>query len=235
LENAWLDPIREGIYAAEVETSGRRSSLIDAILSRKSVSPKHLMQPGPSESEIELILQAALTAPDHGNLRSWRAILIPPSRREELAELFKSAKLEECPGATEDELDRAGQKALNGPILIALLLTPVEDHAQVTVEEQYIALGAALQNVLLAAHVLGYGAMTTSGRKMRSRALREALVRTPSEELVAFVTIGTRMRNPRSRPAVSAEPYVSQWEPHSEPSQHCGEETERKLQTSGCP
>jgi nitroreductase len=213
LENACVDLRGEGVQAADAETSvGRHSALIHAILSRKSVSPKHLMEPGPSEAEIELILQAAITAPDHCTLRTWRAILIPRSRRERLAELFKAAKLEECPGATEDDLDRAGQKALNGPLLIALLLTPVEEHAQVTVEEQYIALGAALQNMLLTAHSLGYGAMITSGGKMRSRALREAFVRAPGENLVAFVTIGTRARDPQIRPTVSANPYVSHWE-----------------------
>lgn len=234
MENAWIDARGEGAPIAEAETSAGRGTLINAILSRKSVSPKHLGEPGPTEAEIELILQAALTAPDHGNLRSWRAILIPPSRREELAELFKLAKLEECPNATGDDLDRAGQKALNGPLLITFLLNPVADHAEVTVEEQYIALGAALQNMLLAAHVLGYGAMTTSGRKMRSRALREAFVRVPGEQLVAFVTIGMRARNSRTRPTVSGKPYVSQWEAHFDPSQHCGE-TGAKLQTSGCP
>lgn len=212
MENVWVDPAGESFPTRDKkDASPSHAFVIQQILSRKSVSPKHLHEPGPSGAEIELILQAALTAPDHCNLRAWRAVVIPPSRRGKLADVFETAKREECPAATGEDLEKARQKAWNGPALLAILLTPTEDHTQVTVEEQYIALGAALQNMLLAAEALGYGAMITSGRKTRSRALRNAFVRTPKENLVAFVTIGTRASLPKVRTPVSANSYLSCW------------------------
>ncbi len=236
MENAGFDLIRDSVLAPNAGTTGsRHSPLIEAIWSRRSVSPKRLIDPGPSRTEIELIVQSALTAPDHGNLRPWRAVVIPQSRREKLAALFMAAKQEEKPGATQEDLERAGQKALNGPLLMAMLLNPVKDHPEITIEEQYIALGAAIQNMLLTAHGLGYGAMTTSGRKMRSRALRGAFVRAPHEKLVAFVTVGTRAHRSEARPSPPVKPYVSEWELHSDEPADWLVRSEEKQQTSGCP
>ncbi len=182
-------------------TSGPAAWAIDAIIARKSVSPKRLEAPGPGQPELDMMFTAALTAPDHGNLRAWRAVLIPDARRADLAEIFATAKLEECPLATEYDLTKAREKAFNGPVIVAILMRELRDHSQVTLEEQYIALGAALQNVLLVAHLLGYGAMITSGKKMRSRALQAAFSSSNDELAVAFITVGTascRMPTPKT-------------------------------------
>ena len=118
-------------------------------------------------------------------------MLVPQSRRSQLAEVFKAAKLEEHPSATEEELERAGEKAFNAPALLVILLEPVSGHAKVTVEEQFIELGAALQNLLLAAQDLGYAAMITSGEKVRTSALKSSFANTPGERVVAFISMGT--------------------------------------------
>jgi nitroreductase len=184
---------------------------ISVILSRKSVSPKHLKEPGPTEAEIHLMLQAALAAPDHGKLRPWRVVRIPPSQRNALARVFQAAKLEEDPYATQDDLDKAGSKALNAPTLFVILIEPVRGHAKVTVEEQFIALGAALQNMLLTAHSLGYAAMITSGEKLRAHALQSSFAKTPDERVVAFVSIGTPAKGGLARPVPEVHGRISDW------------------------
>ena len=194
MEDAHIDAIAELAPCADAGTSDVRAAVIRAILSRKSVSPKHLKDPGPNEAEIHLMLHAALAAPDHGNLRPWRTVLIPQSRRNQLAEIFKAAKLEEDPNATQDDLNRAGEKAFNAPTLLVILIDPVQGYAKVTVEEQFIALGAALQNLVLTAHSLGYGAMITSGDKVRTHAFQSSFARTASERVAAFISIGTPAR-----------------------------------------
>jgi nitroreductase len=204
LGNACVEPAGETV-------SGGETALIRAILSRKSVSPKRLEEPGPSEAEIHLMMQAALAAPDHGNLRPWRAMLVPRSRRNQLAEVFKAAKLEESPSATEDDLDKAREKAFNAPTLLVILIEPVTGHAKVTVEEQFIGLGAALQNLILTAHDLGYAAMITSGEKVRTRALQSSFCKTPGERVVAFISIGTFARRNLTRTSPEVIGHISDW------------------------
>jgi len=212
LEEARADPIAGLEPCADPGTSDVRAAIIRAILSRKSVSPRHLKDPAPNEAEIHLMLHAALAAPDHGSLRRWRTVLIPQSRRNQLAEIFKAAKLEEDPNATQDDLDRAGAKAFNAPTLLVILIDPVQGHTKVTVEEQFIALGAALQNFILTAHSLGYGAMITSGDKVRTHAFHSCFARAASERVAAFISIGTPARGNlmRSFPQVSRS--ISSWQ-----------------------
>jgi nitroreductase len=157
------------------------------------------------------MMQAALAAPDHGNLRRWRAVLVRRSRRNQLAKVFKAAKLEESPSATEDDLDKAGEKAFNAPMLLIILIEPVTDHAKVTVEEQFIRLGAALQNLLLTAHVLGYAAMITSGEKVRTRALESCFAKSPGERVAAFISIGTPARGNLTRTPPEVSGRISDW------------------------
>jgi len=189
---------------------GNTDAVIRAIKSRKSVPPKHLKDPGPTEAEIHFMVQAALAAPDHGNLRPWRAILIPQSRRAELAEIFRAAKLEIHPDASHDDLENAGAKAFNAPALLVVLFDPIRGHAKITVEDQFIALGAALQNLILAAHSLGYGAMITSGEKLRALALQSTFTGSATERAVAFVSIGTPVRKsmPRNSPEIAGHLFV---------------------------
>lgn len=54
--------------------AARGEETIAALLERRSVSPKRLGAPGPTLDHLDLILQAALRAPDHGGLVPWRVI-----------------------------------------------------------------------------------------------------------------------------------------------------------------
>jgi nitroreductase len=68
--------------------------------------------------------------------------------------------------------------------------------------EQLASAGAALGYALLAANLLGYGAMAVSGHKLRTRVLREAFGLGASEDLLCFVAIGTPEHVKPARPTV---------------------------------
>ena len=210
MENASIGSTADHDQSVDA-ADGNTDAVVRAIKSRRSVPPKHLRDPGPTEAEIHLMVQAALAAPDHGNLRPWRLVLIPQSRRAGLATLFRAAKLETQPDASPEELDNAGAKAFNAPTLLVVLIDPVEGHAKITVEDQVIALGAALQNLILTAHAFGYGVMITSGEKLRSHALQSSFARRMTERAVAFVSIGTPVRKSMTRAAAEVAKHFSLW------------------------
>jgi nitroreductase len=172
---------------------------------RRSVAVKRLGMPAPTDEELQQILSAALSAPDHGALRPWRLILCASQSRERLAELFVAAKLARHPDSTGLELEREREKALRPPVLVALIASPKPGLAQIPEAEQIASAGAALQSVLLAAFGLGYGAIMLSGSRCAAGTVRAALAVGAGETLLGFISIGTIVDTPKpaSRPSLS--------------------------------
>jgi nitroreductase len=174
-----------------VDPAHSDNPVLAAILSRRSLSPRRLALPAPSPDALKLILRASAAAPDHKKLRPFRFILIPDHKRADLANAFRAAKLARDPNSTEEDLERAAGKAHNGPMLLAVVIRTIRDDPRVSVLDQLICAGAAVENVLLAAQALGFGGCLRSGTSATSRTVREALQLDGSEDLAAFIILGT--------------------------------------------
>ncbi len=180
--------------------------------SRFSVSPKRLRAPGPSAEQLQAIVEAAGTAPDHRDLRPWRLLRIAPHRRGALADLFEAALLERDPAAGAAERAEARAKAHRAPELLLAVVRLAPPHDDVVEHERYVTLGAALMALLLAAHAMGFGGMLTSGRALRSPAFARGLGLAPDERPVCFVSLGTPS-DVRRRPRPSASDLLAEWVP----------------------
>lgn len=187
------------------------ADLVGLVLNRRSPSPRRLAEPVPNQSELALLMQAAAAAPDHKALRPVRFLLIPASRRAELATAFGDAKRERDPGASDEEVARAAAKAFNGPMLIAVVLRLVRDHPRVSVNDQVMSAGAAVENVLLAASALGFAGCLRSGISATSRRVREALSLGSEEEIAAFLILGTPSRPLDPRPPADVADLLTVW------------------------
>jgi len=174
------------------------------ILHRRSVAVKRLGGPGPTRDELETILRAALSAPDHGALRPWRIIRCTGSSRARLAEIFVDAKRSRHPDSTEIQLEREREKALRPPVLLALIAATKPEHEKVPEAEQFASAGAALQSILLASHGLGYGAIVLSGSRCHDPDIRQLLGIAAAETFLGFISIGTIVEAPKqaSRPTL---------------------------------
>ncbi|MER8125044.1 nitroreductase family protein, partial [Acinetobacter baumannii] len=78
--------------------------------------------------------QAALRAPDHGQLRPWRFLTIEGQGREQLGELFAQA-LQNKGEASQAALDKARAMPLRAPLLI-VVIAKLQDHFKVPKSEQ---------------------------------------------------------------------------------------------------
>ena len=185
---------------------------IAALIERRSVSPKRLAHPGPDSVEIELMLQTALRAPDHGGLHPWRVIEFPASQRAELGHSFEREKLRRDPLASPFDLCRARDHALLPPVLMAFVISP-RARSKVPVREQWLAGGAALGNLLNAAHLLGYGAIVLSGERCFDAVLLSELGVANDEQLAGFITIGRIIDAPPSARSVLSTQVWSSWNP----------------------
>jgi len=186
------------------------NKLMAALLTRRSVSPKRLCGPGPTPDELGLMVDAALRAPDHGGLLPWRLIDFPSNEREALAQLFEDEKRRRDPVATPDDFVRAREHATHAPVVWAFIARP-QRNVLVPMHEQWLGAGAALGQLLLAAHALGYGAIVLSGERCQDQPLRQALGLEPYETLAGFISIGAIAKVPPAAGRRNRSDVLSAW------------------------
>ncbi len=165
--------------------------LVEIIRSRTSASLKLMKAPGPNKEEIELIVEAAAAAPDHGYLHPFRVLEITTDARNDLGDLFVKAVEEIQDEPTEEALTRAREKAHKGPVLLVLIgCFHGSDETRIPKYEQMLSAGAAMQNMVLVAHAMGYASRITSGDSARSSAFRKGLGLSENEEFLCFISLG---------------------------------------------
>ncbi len=161
---------------------------IDAL--RKRRSAKALTDPGPDEAALDLLLESAARAPDHGRLRPWRFIVIRGAARERLGELMAKQLQRKQPGASTESLQRERQKALRAPLIIVVAAV-YNASAKIPPVEQMLSAGAAAQNIMLAATALGFGAMWKTGDAAYDDTVKAALGLEAQSAIVGFLYLGT--------------------------------------------
>jgi nitroreductase len=168
------------------------------LLSRRSIPALQLQEPGPSQAQIDLAIEAALTAPDHGALRPLRLVLIRGGARQRLSDLFVGRMQERDAGIPPGKIDKARRMPLTAPLTIAVGARIVSPH-KVPELEQLLAAGAGVMNLLNAFHAQGYGAIWLTGGNAYDAQIAQALGFAGDERLLGFVYVG-------STAAVSAPP-----------------------------
>lgn len=168
------------------------------ITSRRNISPRHLVEPGPSAEQLDVLFSLAAAAPDHGMLTPWRFIVVPPAQRHRLAEAFARSLIERDPGATLVQIEAAREKAHRAPLLIVAVACLGTREPDTPALERMVSMGAAIQNLLLGAHAMGFGAGLTSGQAMSSSHLAGLCGLRDGEVAVCCVNVGTATRS-RSR------------------------------------
>jgi nitroreductase len=187
--------------------------VLDAVLtlihSRQYISPKQLGDPGPDGGQIEKILSAAGAAPDHRRLTPWRLIIIPPERRHLLAEAFAAALVARDGEATEVQKQEARSKASRGPFLVLVVARLDPELGPIHPQERLVSAGCAIQNMLLTAHAMGFGAGLSSGRALYSQQMRLLFGLGAHEQPLCFMTVGTAQRGKSARPRPAMADYTS--------------------------
>ena len=180
------------------------------ISSRYSVAPKRLQAPGPTEEQLLQLVQAAASAPDHRALRPWRLVRIGDHQRLALADVFEAIAGDRTPPPGADDIQKSRAKALRAPVLLLVVLRLKPEDDEVPEQERAVSAGAAMMNLLLAAHAMGYAGMLTSGRSIRTERFTRAFALGPDERPLCFVSLGTPDDvRPRARP--SPHELLSDW------------------------
>lgn len=175
---------------------------------RYSVGPKHLACPAPNADELWLAAALALRAPNHRQLRPFRFVRISDAGRAKLASLFAADAA--CRGHAAVEVERARERAYNGPALLAVVAHVQANVDDVPDHEQWITVGAAVMNFLNALHLMGYGAKLLSGASVRSPDIACEFCK-PGEHLVAWIVAGTPTRSSHPKGIEQPGTVLTDW------------------------
>lgn len=185
-------------------------SLLDIITTRRSVLVKDMNEPGPNPEQLQTLLQAAHRVPDHGKLGPWRFVVFQgPARAtfsHELAKIYQ----EENPEATEKLLQFQADLLTRAPLVIAVIST-AGPHVKVPEWEQILSAGAACQNMLLAAHTMGFGAQWLTEWYSYNKKAHSLLGMEDHHRLAGFIYIGSYQQKPEERARPSLEERITYW------------------------
>jgi nitroreductase len=162
-----------------------------AITTRRSIG---VVKPDPVPTElINQILEAGTWAPAHHRTEPWRFFVLTGDARNRLGQTLSSIleKTLEDPESEESKkrLEKVGQNPFRAPVIIAVGVEPTINE-KVLINEEYAAVNAAIQNMLLATHALGLGAVWRTGKVCYSQEIRQLFGLSDNGEMLGFIYIG---------------------------------------------
>jgi len=170
----------------------RTMEALEAIRVRRSIG--RLAEPAPSAEELQTIIEAAACAPDHGELRPWRFMVLEGEAKDAFGFVLEAAYLARC-AETGRDAERAKQekertKLARAPMVIVVVCA-YQPSDKIPRLEQYAAVAAATQNASLAATALGYATMWRTGAPAEDPRVKAALGVAVDDEIVGFLYLGS--------------------------------------------
>lgn len=189
---------------------GDKVEELDFLRRRQSVPARLLGEPGPTDEQLEALLQTALRVPDHGRLAPWRLLKITGEARARLGEAIAKIHRRNEPDAPEAVLDKDRGRFVQAPLVIAVVVRIDPDH-RIPAQEQLLSSGLVAYNLLLGAQALGFGAQWLTGWAAYDREVASLLGLAGNEHITAFVHIGTARSEPEDRARPPLADHLSDW------------------------
>jgi len=184
---------------------------IELLHTRRSVKAMDLVEPGPSDAQLDAILRAATRVPDHGKLAPWRIQVLRKEGQTALGEVLAALFRKEIPEANDKQVEFERQRPQRAPLLLVVTHTPVTPH-KIPEFEQLMSGGAVCAHLLLATHAQGLaGQWLTEWPAYRPEVVA-ALGHDPEKDrILGFFYLGTPREKPEERPRPALDEVVSEW------------------------
>ena len=184
------------------------ATTIALLASRRSGKARDMLAPGPDAGQLHSILAAAARVPDHGKLFPWRFVVIEnrPAFAEALLAIYRDGK----PDAGRLELEAVQQFATQAPCLVAVIASPKPSH--IPLWEQQLSVGAACQNLCLAAHAHGFVANWLTGWAAFDPQVLALFGGAAPERIAGFFFIGRQAKPLEERPRPELSSVISHWQ-----------------------
>ncbi|MBU6442948.1 MAG: nitroreductase [Alphaproteobacteria bacterium] len=183
---------------------------LDLLLSRRSGSAKTMSGPGPDGEELRTILAAGARVPDHGKLAPWRFIVFEGEGRERMGEVLVKALAASEPNASPARVEQERTRFLRAPLIVAVI-SSARELIPIPVWEQELSAGAVCQNMLLAAHAMGYVGQWVSEWCAYDPFVKNAIGLKAGERVAGYLYFGQPAEPLEERPRPSLEALVTRF------------------------
>lgn len=173
-------------------------TMIETLLTRRSVKPALMTTPGPDAAQLQTILTAAARVPDHKKLVPWRFVIFEGDARARFGDVLAAACAAEEKEPSAVRLETERRRFLDAPLVVGVISRTVEMPGAPE-WEQILSCGAACFNLCLAANAQGFASNWLTGWYAYSPHVRRHLGLADNERIAAFIHIGTAKEKPADR------------------------------------
>ena len=184
----------------------RSPESIELLLNRRSSLAGSLVPPGPSESELETILQCGTRVPDHKGLNPWRIHVVDRANQDKL-----HAKLPELHEGDPASLEKTNSKEAKTAPLLLIVSSKIESD-KAPRSEQILSGAALCQNIIVASAALGYRSQWLTEWFAYNDNVKALIGISENEEIIGFLYIGSENEPPRERPRPDLNEIVQRLE-----------------------
>jgi len=189
--------------------SGKPSTdTLEYLLKRRSVKADDLQEPGPNAEQLQVILQAASRVPDHGKVVPFYFLVFEGDARAHAGDLFAEVYAKANP-EDERKAEKERQRFMRAPLVVGLVMRMRKSKKPLW--EQLMTVGAASQNLSLAAHAQGFGVQWLTEWYAYDEDVCRGLGLDETDAVAGFFYIGSceEMQEERDRPDL--EKIVNHW------------------------
>ena len=166
--------------------------ILEAIKSRRSMG---LVSDEPVPDELtKQILEAGNWAPSHFRTEPWRFFVLTGDGRKPLgnvlAQIAEETMEDPDSEASRKKLEKTREKPFRAPLVITVAVEPTADNPRVVDVEEYGAVFAAIQNMLLAAHGLGLAGYWRTGKPSYHSKMKKLFGLSEKGEVLGFLYFG---------------------------------------------
>ncbi|UNU73191.1 nitroreductase [Moraxella nasovis] len=168
------------------------NSIIETIQKRRSIGK--LYSPMPNNEELFTAIGCATVAPDHKQLQPYHFTVLTDVKLEEFGRVLLQAGEQRAKRLGEGLTKAARQKFINmpnrAPMIIAVT-SCYRTHDKVPKFEQILAIGASIQNLLLAFTSMGYQSIWRTGDLCNESAVKHYFGVDDDNIVCGFIYVGS--------------------------------------------
>ena len=186
------------------------TELLDVLLTRHSVAPEMLSAPAPDAAQLEVILTAASRVSDHARTMPFYFLVFEGEARRSAGEKIAAVFQQKNPDASAEDIEAEAQSFMRSPMVIAVIYRT--RRAKFLLWEQMMSVGAACQNLLIAAYAQGFAGQWLSEWSAYDEDVHAALGLDERDTVAGFMHLGTPQGRPDERERPDLAEIVTHWQ-----------------------
>ena len=172
------------------EDLNNTNSVLELLATRRSALAKDMVEPGPSDEQLEKLIELAVRVPDHGKFKPWRFIIFAGDGRARAGDVLAERWQALNPNHSAEMIEQQRATFLRAPVVVAVV-SLTEESKKIPIWEQEMSVGAVCQNMLIGATAMGFGCQWISGWAAYDDVVLEKFGLEANEKIAGYIYLGT--------------------------------------------